>query len=57
MDDHEPTIDIFDILTLSDIVLQGIDEGCGYEISDLREDGDVNVLDLITLVQMVLSGS
>ncbi|MDP6169855.1 MAG: hypothetical protein QF780_07595 [Candidatus Marinimicrobia bacterium] len=57
MDNHEPTIDIFDILTLSDIVLHGIDEGCGYEIGDLREDGDVNVLDIIALVQMVLSGS
>lgn len=54
VDDNEPTIDIFDVLSLSEIVLQGIDEGCGYEIGDLREDGDVNVLDIIALVQMLL---
>ena len=53
----EATIDIFDVLSLTDIVLDGIDEGCGYEISDIREDGNVNVLDIIALVQMVLAGT
>ena len=53
----EPTIDIFDVLSLTDIVLQGVSEGCGHEIGDIREDGDVNVLDIIALVQMVLNGS
>tara|TARA_A100001011_G_C14317639_1_gene848754 strand:- start:4141 stop:4785 length:645 start_codon:yes stop_codon:yes gene_type:complete len=53
----EPTIDIFDVLSLTDIVLQGVNEGCGYDIGDIREDGDVNVLDIIALVQMVLNGS
>ena len=53
----EPTIDIFDVLSLTDIVLQGVNEGCGHEIGDIREDGDVNVLDIIALVQMVLNGS
>ena len=56
MTDHNPTIDLFDILRLSDIVLLGIDEGCGYEISDIREDGVINILDIITLVQYVLYG-
>ena len=56
MNDHNPTIDIFDILSFSDIVLLNINEGCGYEISDLRDDGDINVLDIITLVQYVLFG-
>ena len=53
----EATIDIFDVLSLTDIVLDGIDDGCGYEISDIREDGNVNVLDIIALVQMVLAGT
>ena len=53
----EPTIDIFDVLSLTDIVLQGVNEGCGHEIGDIREDVDVNVLDIIALVQMVLNGS
>ncbi len=53
----EPSIDIFDVLSLTDIVLYGIDGGCGHEIGDIREDGDVNVLDIIALVQMVLNGS
>ena len=56
MTDHYPTIDLFDILRLSDIVLLGVDEGCGYEISDIREDGVINILDIITLVQYVLYG-
>ena len=52
-----PTIDLFDILSLAEILLSGIDEGCAYEISDMRPDGDINVLDIITLVQFVLNGS
>jgi len=52
-----PTIDIFDVLSLTDIVLEGIYEGCGHEIGDIREDGEVNVLDIIALVQMVLNGT
>ena len=55
--DGGATIDIFDVLSLTDIVLEGIDDGCGHEISDIREDGDVNVLDIIALVQLVLAGT
>ena len=56
MDDHNPTINIFDILSLSDIILLGVEDGCGYEISDIRDDGEINILDIITLVQYVLYG-
>ena len=52
-----PTVDIFDVLSLTDIVLEGTHVGCGYEIGDIREDGDVNVLDIIALVQIVLNGT
>ena len=45
--DGEATIDIFDVLTLTDVVLEDMNDGCGYEISDIREDGDVNVLDIV----------
>ena len=55
--DGEATINLFDVLSLTDIVLEGIEDGCGHEISDIREDGDVNVLDIIALVQMVLAGN
>ena len=55
--DGEATIDIFDVLTLTDVVLEDMNDGCGYEISDIREDGDVNVLDIVTLVQMLLAGT
>ena len=53
----EAIIDIFDVLSLTDIVLKGIDYGCGYEISDIREDGNLNVLDIVALVQIVLAGT
>ena len=55
--DGEATIDIFDVLTLTDVVLEDMNYGCGYEISDIREDGDVNVLDIVALVQMLLAGT
>ena len=52
-----PTIDLFDILSLVEIVLSGDTESCGYEISDYTLDNSVNVIDVIALVQLVLSGS
>ena len=38
------TVDIFDVLSLVEIVLTGQTESCGYEISDYTYDGDVNVI-------------
>jgi len=52
-----PTVDIFDILSLVEIVLSGDTESCGYEISDYTMDNSVNVIDVIALVQLILSGS
>ena len=57
LETFSPSIDIFDILSLSDIILFDTVEGCGYEIADIRNDGSVNVLDIITLVQHVLFGT
>ena len=54
--DSEATVDIFDILTLTDIIHEGNESGCGYEISDLSQDGNVNVLDIISLVTFILYG-
>ena len=50
------TVDIFDVLSLVEIVLSGNTESCGYEISDYTYDGDVNVIDVIALVQLILNG-
>ena len=50
------TVDIFDVLSLVEIVLSGNTESCGYEISDYTFDGDVNVIDVIALVQLILNG-
>jgi len=50
------TVDIFDVLSLVEIILTGNTESCGYEISDYTFDGDVNVIDVIALVQLILNG-
>ena len=55
--DGNVIVDIFDVLTLVDIVLTGDVESCGYEISDFTFDNQVNVIDVIALVQMILSGT
>ena len=49
------TIDIFDVLSLIDIVYEDYEDGCSYEISDLTEDGQINHLDIISLVSMILN--
>ena len=51
------TIDIFDALTLAEMALDGNMEGCGFEASDMTMDGSINVIDVIALVQMILSGT
>ena len=50
------TVDIFDVLSLVEIILSGETESCGYEISDYTFDGFVNVIDVIALVQLILNG-
>ena len=49
------TIDIFDVLSLIDIVYEDYENGCSSEISDLTEDGQTNYLDIISLVSMIFS--
>ena len=54
--DGNIVIDIFDILSLVEIVLTGDTTNCGYEIADFNIDGNVNVVDIISLLQMLLNG-
>lgn len=55
--DGNPTIDIFDVLSLVEIVLTAYNESCGYEASNINQDNHVNVIDVIGLVQMILGGN
>lgn len=54
-DDSGPIIDVFDVLTLVDVVLEGDYPVCGNEVSDINTDGMVNVLDIVQLVQDILN--
>ena len=54
--DGNATIDIFDILSLVDIILDGDEESCGYEAANVSGDTHVNILDVIALVSMILNG-
>ena len=54
--DGNATIDIFDILSLVDIILDGDEESCGYEAANVSGDTHVNILDVIGLVSMILNG-
>tara|TARA_A100001011_G_scaffold213197_1_gene221309 strand:+ start:1039 stop:1446 length:408 start_codon:yes stop_codon:yes gene_type:complete len=48
------TIDIFDLLTLVDIIISDDIENCGFYIADITNDGLVNVFDVIALSQIIL---
>mgnify|MGYP002832825048 FL=1 len=48
------TIDIFDLLTLVDIITSNDIENCGFYIGDITNDGLVNVFDVIALSQIIL---
>ena len=50
-------IDIFDVLSLVDIILEDDQESCGFESANVNGDGNVNIIDVITLVQLILSGN
>ena len=51
-----PIIDIFDVMALVEILLENDQESCGSEIADMNSDGNQNVVDIITLVQILLNG-
>lgn len=48
-------IDIFDLISLVDILLDDDLNSCGYEIGDVSGDGNVNILDVVSIVQMIMS--
>ena len=55
--DQSYEIDIFDLLTLSDIISSDDTESCGSQISDVNGDGTINQLDIFQFVALVMSGS
>jgi hypothetical protein len=55
--DQTYTVDIFDLLTLSDFVSGPSDpEACGYQISDINEDGSISLLDIFQFVALIMQG-
>ena len=48
------SIDIFDLLTLLDIIIYDYDNLCGYQIADITGDGQQNILDAISLIQIIM---
>jgi hypothetical protein len=51
------TIDIFDLLLLSDLVAGSSEpETCGYQISDINADGSVSLLDIFEFVALIMQG-
>ena len=54
--DQSYTIDIFDLLTLSDLISSDDSESCGYQISDVNNDGATNLLDIFEFVAVIMQG-
>jgi len=52
-----PIIDIYDILKLTDYLITGNSTVCQESVLNFNEQGPVNVLDVIALVQFVLNGN
>ena len=55
--DQTITVDVFDVLSLADIVVLGDQQSCAYNIGDLNDDGYVNLVDIFALASMILEGS
>ena len=53
--DQSYSIDIFDLLTLSDIITSGETQSCGYEISDVNGDNNINQLDIFQFIALIMS--
>jgi hypothetical protein len=51
------SIDIFDVLTLVEIISNEEEGSCGVEASNIISDAQLNVLDVLELVQMILEGN
>ena len=55
-EDQSYFIDIFDLLRLSDLIVSDDDESCGYQISDMNEDGSVSLLDIFDIIALIMQG-
>jgi hypothetical protein len=55
--DSTVSIDVFDILSLSDLVLSTNQEGCAYQVGDVSGDEVVNNIDVMRLALMIMEGS
>ena len=55
--DQTITFDVFDILSLADVVELMEQESCGFQTGDLTGDGEVNIFDIIQLAGMIIEGS
>ena len=53
--DQSYSIDIFDLLSLSDIITSGETQSCGYEISDVNGDDNINQLDIFQFIALIMS--
>ena len=54
---NDPAIDIFDILTFSDLIDDQIEDLSSCTDMDLLVDGTINQFDLIVLIDMVMAGN
>ena len=57
LQDGVPSINIFDVLNLVDVVLSNESETCRTEASDMNNDNNLNIIDVIQLVQNLLQGN
>ena len=54
---YDPAIDVFDILTFSDLIDDQIESLSSCTDMDLLVDGTINQFDLIVLIDMVMAGN
>ena len=54
--DQAYTVDIFDLLALSGVIISDESETCGHQISDMNEDGSINLLDIYDLLALIMQG-
>ena len=57
LQDGVPSINVFDVLNLVDVVLSNESETCRTEASDMNNDNNLNIIDVIQLVQNLLQGN
>lgn len=48
------TVDIFDVLALSDLIISNNSESCGYQIGDFNSDGSISLLDIFQLAGFIM---